>query len=221
MPPLDFLIIDDHPLFLEALEQALNVNYPSAKIDLADRMVTARSKLMDKPYNLVLLNLKMPDSDGFLDLKMVRETVPKTPIAVIAADAYGKTVEQVKASGADGFISKCQTRFEILQSIEGLLRGESQFPSLQAFAENYHPFVDKLRRLTPQQLRVLTYLCEAKHNKQIAYELGVAEPTIKAHVTLIFKKLGLNSRTQTALQLQRMRHELKYTEFSSLLPLWV
>ncbi len=212
-----FLIVDDHPLFLEALQSALRVSYPKADIDIAESIVGARAKLGQKAYNLVLLDLKMPDSGGLEGLRSVRASIPKTPLAVISAVVGGEIVGQVRTCGADGFISKNQKRTDIMLSVERLLQGEMQFPDIVEATSRGDDFVDKLRQLTPQQLKVLNRVCEAKLNKQIAYELGVTETTIKAHITLIFKKLGLHSRTQAVLQLQKMRHELEDTEFAILL----
>lgn len=212
-----FLIVDDHPLFLEALQSALQASYPKADVVVAESIGGARVELDQRPFNLVLLDLKMPDAGGLDGLRSVRAKIPKTPLAVISAASGGDIVGQVKSCGADGFISKNQHRSAIMASVAKLLHGETQFPDMGASAVANDDLIDKLRQLTPQQLKVLNRVCEAKLNKQIAFELGVTETTIKAHITLIFKKLGVYSRTQAVLLLQRMRHELEDTEFAALL----
>jgi DNA-binding NarL/FixJ family response regulator len=127
---------------------------------------------------------------------------------------------KVKALGADGFISKNLPRKDIMKAVDALLQGQKLFPlradAAGAASTDAEQLLEKLRQLTPQQLKVLYRVCEAKLNKQIAYELGVTETTIKAHVTLIFKKLGVHSRTQAVLMMQRMRPELMRTEFGGL-----
>ncbi len=216
MPAPAFLIVDDHPLFLEALQTALQASYPKSDVEVADSITTARTKLDNRVFNLVLLDLKLPDASGLDGLRSVRAHIPKTPLAVISAIGGSEIVGQVKSCGANGFISKNQARSGIMDSVARLLQGEAQFPeSLDTVAGE--DLVDKLRQLTPQQLKVLNRVCEAKLNKQIAFELGVTETTIKAHITLIFKKLGVHSRTQAVLLLQKMRHELVDTEFAVLL----
>jgi DNA-binding NarL/FixJ family response regulator len=212
-----FLIVDDHPLFLEALQTALHASYPQADVEIADSIVGARAKLDRRAFNLVLLDLKMPDAGGLDGLRAVRASIPKTPLAIISAIGGSEIVGQVRSCGADGFISKNQKRAAIMESVDRLLHGETQFPDSALSDAAGEELIDKLRQLTPQQLKVLNRVCEAKLNKQIAFELGVTETTIKAHITLIFKKLGVHSRTQAVLQLQRMRHELEDTEFAVLL----
>jgi DNA-binding NarL/FixJ family response regulator len=211
-----FLIVDDHPLFLEALQTALQASYPKADVEVAESISTARAKLDSRHFNLVLLDLKMPDASGLDGLRSVRASIPNTPLAVISAISGNEIIGQVKSCGANGFISKNQARAAIMNSVDRLLLGEAQFPDAPLGA-SHDDLVEKLRQLTPQQLKVLNRVCEAKLNKQIAFELGVTETTIKAHITLIFKKLGVHSRTQAVLLLQKMRHELEDTEFAVLL----
>jgi DNA-binding NarL/FixJ family response regulator len=222
MPAPAFLIVDDHPLFLEALQTALYASYPGAAVEVAGTINGAKDKLAAQTFDLVLLDLKMPDSGGLEGLKTIRSKCPKTPLAVISAMAGYEVVQQTRSCGADGFIFKSQQRSAIMLNVDRLLRGEPQFPAANAadVASSRSPgddLIDRLRQLTPQQLKVLTRVCEAKLNKQIAFELGVTETTVKAHITLIFKKLGVHSRTQAVLQLQRIRNELEDTEFSVLL----
>ena len=217
MPKTAFLVVDDHPMFLEALQSALQVSYPKANIEVAESISGARAKLDAKSFDLVLLDLKMPDAGGLDGLRAVRTRIPKTPLAVISAISGNEIVSQVKSCGADGFICKNQNRSAIMDSVARLLHGESQFPNAESARDGGDDFVKQLRQLTPQQIKVLNRVCEAKLNKQIAFELGVTETTIKAHITLIFKKLGVHSRTQAVLLLQKMRHELEDTEFAVLL----
>jgi DNA-binding NarL/FixJ family response regulator len=217
MPAPSFLIVDDHPLFLEALQSALENGYPGARVEVADTISGARGKLDTKSFSLVLLDLKMPDAAGFDGVEQIRNVCPKTPLAVISAMSGAEIMGKVKSAGADGFINKSQPRKGILQSVEHLLAGESWFPDCAADAPRSDVaggIVDRLRQLTPQQLKVLTKVCEAKLNKQIAFELNVTETTIKAHITLIFKKLGVHSRTQAVLLMQRQRAELADSEFA-------
>jgi DNA-binding NarL/FixJ family response regulator len=216
-----FLIVDDHPLFLEALQSALEHGFPGARIDVADSIGGARRKLGCDCFNLVLLDLRMPDAQGFEGLAQVRSDCPKTPLAVISSASGPDIVSKVKSIGADGFINKGQRRQDILKCVSSLLNGARSFPAMsdvpKPAATQAEGVIERLKQLTPQQFKVLTRVCEAKLNKQIAFELGVTETTIKAHITLIFKKLGVHSRTQAVLLMQRIRSELEDTEFGALL----
>jgi DNA-binding NarL/FixJ family response regulator len=222
MPTPSFLIVDDHPLFLEALQAALEFGFPGAHVDVAESIMGARKKLDGRGFDLVLLDLKMPDASGFDGLAQIRGDCPKTRVAIISAMAAPEVVSKAKSHGADGFICKNLARRDILASVNCLLKGTDSFPASHAQVQNSvgaqdGSVVERLRQLTPQQLKVLMRVCEAKLNKQIAFELGVTETTIKAHITLIFKKLGVHSRTQAVLLLQRVRPELEDTEFAGLL----
>ncbi|NJM30506.1 MAG: response regulator transcription factor [Rhizobiales bacterium] len=214
-----FLIVDDHPLFLEALQSAIEAGFPGARVDVTETIQGACKVLAGKKFNLVLLDLKVPDANGYDGLQQVRATAKKTPLAVISAMTGPEIVNKVKALGADGFITKSQPRKDILASVATILNGGNSFPSGTGdggVSGEVQELIEKLRQLTPQQLKVLTRVCEAKLNKQIAYELGITETTIKAHITLIFKKLGMHSRTQAVLTMQRMKSELADTEFGGL-----
>lgn len=215
-----FLIVDDHPLFLEALQSALARGFPKAHVEVAESLQGARDKLDKHPYSLVLMDLRMPDVKGFEGVSLLRHHAPAAQIAVISAVEGAEFVSKARASGACGFIRKSQSRHSILQAVSQLLDGATSFPVIEAQAVPADPeaaaVIDKLRQLTPQQFKVLTRVCEAKLNKQIAFELGVTETTIKAHVTLIFKKLGVHSRTQAVLLMQRIKIHLRDSEFSAL-----
>ena len=215
-----FLIVDDHPLFLEALQSALSYGYPKAQIETASSLKAAHEKLDKGHFNLVLMDLRMPDAMGFDGIAQLRTHAPDCHIAVISAAEEAGLVSKVRASGASGFIRKSQSRHSILQAVSELLGGATSFPATETQAQpishQAEPVLDKLRQLTPQQLKVLARVCEAKLNKQIAFELGVTETTIKAHVTLIFKKLGVHSRTQAVLLMQRIRAQLRDSEFAQL-----
>jgi DNA-binding NarL/FixJ family response regulator len=219
MLPPNILIVDDHPLFLEALQSAIEVGIPGAKVDVTETIQGACKKLDGKQFQLVLLDLKVPDANGYDGLRQVRATAKKIPLAVISAMTGPEIVNKVKALGADGFITKSQPRKDILANVNTILNGGHCFPhdcGASSVSPEAKDLIDKLRQLTPQQLKVLTRICEAKLNKQIAFELGITETTIKAHITLIFKKLGMHSRTQAVLMMQRMKPELAETEFSGL-----
>lgn len=208
-----FLIIDDHPLYLEALQTVLLASFPGCEVGAAASIKAARERLLHDHADLILLDLRLPDSDGLEGLMEIRGGWPKTPLAVISALADMGVVQRIRELGADGFIHKSQGREIIISSLKALLKGRQVFPD--DFPETHKPpvksqnedILKRLRKLTPHQYKVLTRICQGKLNKQIAYEFDVAESTIKAHVTSTLKKLGVYSRTQAALLMQRVKTE--------------
>jgi DNA-binding NarL/FixJ family response regulator len=213
MTELLFLIIDDHPLYLEALQSVLAASFPASKVRVADSIKAAREKLEAEPADLILLDLKLPDAEGLDGLMDIRRGWPKTPLAVISALADSNVVKRLKELGADGFIHKSEGREAIVSSLRALLKGKKVFADdlpnaveMQA-ASQKEDTLERLRKLTPHQYKVLTRICQGKLNKQIAYEFDVAESTVKAHVTSTFKKLGVYSRTQAALLMQKVKSE--------------
>jgi DNA-binding NarL/FixJ family response regulator len=208
-----FLIIDDHPLYLEALQTVLLVSFPDCVVDVADSIKAARGRLQRHHADLILLDLKLPDSEGLEGLMEIRRGWPKTPLAVISALADMNVVQRIKELGADGFIHKSQGREIIISSLKALLKGKQVFPDdfpgacESPVKSQNEDILMRLRKLTPHQYKVLTGICQGKLNKQIAFEFDVAESTIKAHVTSTLKKLGVYSRTQAALLMQRVKTE--------------
>jgi DNA-binding NarL/FixJ family response regulator len=208
-----FLIIDDHPLYLEALQSVLMASFADCTVDVADSIKAARKKLQHLQADLILLDLKLPDSEGLEGLMEIRRGWPKTPLAIISALADMNVVERLRDLGADGFIHKSQGREIIITSLKAMLRGKKVFPEHPPGAHDApvksqnDDILLRLRKLTPHQYKVLTRICQGKLNKQIAYEFDVAESTIKAHVTSTLKKLGVYSRTQAALLMQRVKTE--------------
>jgi DNA-binding NarL/FixJ family response regulator len=215
MQPLRFLIVDDHPLFLEALETALHVAFPGAAVETAGSIESARSSLAQgvRP-DLILLDLKMPDSAGFEGVVGLRAAYPRIPLCVISSMSGEEIVHQIRDLGASGFINKSEKRENIIAAVRRLLEGEICFPEAPRSTEASDALTPasreleilaRLRELTPQQYQVLSLICEGKLNKQIAYELDIVETTVKAHITSIFKKLSIHNRTQAVLIMQKLK----------------
>ncbi len=213
MQPLQFLVVDDHPLFLEALEAALHAGFPHARVETADSIAAARRVLAEgmRP-DLILLDLKMPDTSGFEGVVSLRAAHPRTPLCVISSLSGDEVIRHVHDLGASGFINKSEKRENIIAAVRQLIDGRDYFSAggdkpASAAASHNHEFeiLARLRELTPQQYKVLSLICEGKLNKQIAYELDIVETTVKAHITSIFKKLAIHNRTQAVLIMQKLK----------------
>jgi DNA-binding NarL/FixJ family response regulator len=204
-----FLIVDDHPLFLEALGAALANGFPKAETEVAESIAAALARLAAAKFDLILLDLRMPDASGFDGLLRIKAQAPRTPVAIVSALADPELIRKIADSGASGFIGKNERRDAIVAAARALLDGKPHFPESPADPARGagDGILARLRELTPQQMKVLSLICEGKLNKQIAYELDVAETTVKAHITSIFKKLSIHSRTQAVLVMQRCKAE--------------
>jgi DNA-binding NarL/FixJ family response regulator len=206
----EILIADDHPLFRSALHQALSIGLgPGARLVEADSIAQLETHLTAKAdWDLVLLDLNMPGAYGFSGLVLLRGQYPQIPVVMVSAQEEASIVVRSREFGASGFIPKSSSLETIQQAVRTVLDGDVWWPpqvnepvSVSADAKAASA---GLASLTPQQFRVLTMVCEGLLNKQIAYELSVSEATIKAHVTAIFRKLGVRTRTQAALLLQQL-----------------
>ena len=207
---LSILIADDHPLFRAALQQILAQRYPNAALYTAANVLQLQREVAAHPdIDLLLLDLHMPGAVGFSVLSWFIGQHRKTPVIMISANSHPDTVRRAIDHGVAGFLSK-SAEVAVMQScIESALAGERGLhPQLEAASSGASlqslDVADALSTLTPQQFRVVSMLFDGLLNKQIAYELDVKEATIKAHMTEIFRKLGVHSRTQAVLILKSL-----------------
>ena len=209
MQILTILIADDHPLFRGAMKQAVHDLGEERRIIEAGDFEDARAAARDNPEaDVMLLDLAMPGVSGFSGLMSLRAEFPALPIVIVSATDDGNTIRRALELGASGFISKSSGLDDIRAGINAVLEGDIWAPDVPVPLTDEDPGVsdllERLRTLTPQQSRVLAMLGEGLLNKQIAYELGVSEATIKAHVSAILLKLNVDSRTQAVIKLSRI-----------------
>ena len=198
------VIADDHPLFRGALREAVSGLFDRGDIAEAGSFDEV-AKLLDRhnEVDLILLDLTMPGVRGFSGLMYLRAQYPSVPIVVVSANDDPSVIRRCMDFGASGFIPKTLNVESMRSAIASVLRGEVWTPP-DIDLENYSDagtakLMGRLATLTPQQVRVLMMLSEGLLNKQIAYELSVSEATIKAHVSAILQKLGVESRTQAVI----------------------
>jgi DNA-binding NarL/FixJ family response regulator len=207
MPDHHIAIVDDHPLFRDALKQTLASSFPKLSVSEAGSLQELNT-LMDKvEIDLVLLDLSMPGVQGFSGLMYLRSLNPQLPVVVVSANESPSVIRRCLDFGASGFIPKSLPVSHIREAVAAILNGEIWMPPGidpgQADEEDAD-LVARLSSLTPQQVRVLMMLGEGLLNKQIAYHLSVSEATVKAHVSAILQKLRVESRTQAVIAVKKI-----------------
>ena len=204
------VIVDDPPLFRGALNQALSASLEAAEIVEAGSLDELTTKLASGiEMDLILLDLSMPGVQGISGLVFLRGQYPEIPVVIVSANDDPTTIKRCMDCGASGFVPKSQPVDRIRQAVRSVLDGNVWTPPDIALAtiageDETSDLLVRLASLTPQQVRVLMMLGEGLLNKQIAYKLGVSEATIKAHVSAILQKLGVDSRTQAVIAVNRI-----------------
>ena len=205
-----FLIIDDHPLFREALQSAIGLAFADAQSVEARSVDEALKVLADNPeFDLALLDLNMPGIRGFEGLLELRTQYPRLPLVVVSGHEEARIISEALSYGVAGFIPKSAKKADLAAAIRAVMSGEIYVPAAYDAPQNSQNnsksvMLTKLSSLTPQQLRVLQMLKQGLLNKQIAYELKVGETTIKAHVSEILRKLNVFSRTQAVIEVSKL-----------------
>lgn len=198
------VIADDHPLFRGALREAVGGLFERVDISEAGSFDDV-AKLLDDSgdVDLILLDLSMPGVRGFSGLMYLRAQYPSVPVVVVSANDDPSVIRRCIDFGASGFIPKTLDIDGMRKAIASVLKGGVWTPpdvDLNAGTDaETAELMGRLATLTPQQVRVLMMLSEGLLNKQIAYELSVSEATVKAHVSAILQKLGVESRTQAVI----------------------
>ena len=218
------LVVDDHPLFREALGGTLRQAISDSTVMEAHNIEGAvEAILANKDIDLVLLDLKLPDASGFGGLLTLRTQFPKLPVVVVSGTDDRRIISEALSYGVVGFIPKSAPKSMLKDAIVETLEGGVFLPP--AYREideeeseataSKRELAKRFSSLTPQQFRVLQMLNEGKLNKQIAYELGVGETTVKAHVSAILRKLKVYSRTQAVLKAREIEYEYDAAEDDS------
>lgn len=204
------IIADDHPLFRTAMQQAALQLQPDVHIEQADTLPALQEQMeRHSDADLVLLDLHMPGAHGFSGLLYLRSHFPHMPVIVVSACEDAAVMCQSIDYQASGYITKSASLEEMCSAITQVLNGDIYLPQE---AKNYQhtptaeslDIAQKMASLTPQQFRVLSMMKDGLLNKQIACDLSVSEATIKAHITAIFKKMGVRTRTQAVIAVRHL-----------------
>lgn len=190
------VVADDHPLFRAALRSAVDKAAPGAEVVECASLAEAMAAMVAGAVDLLLLDLKLSDSEGMAGLAAVRAEQPTVPVAVVSASEDAPVVRHALGLGAAGFIPKSSSLPQMVEAIAAILAGDSWAPDVPEADDD---LAGRVASLTPSQLRILEGLKAGRLNKQIAFDLGVSEATIKAHLTSVFRKLGVHNRTQAVI----------------------
>ena len=198
------LIADDHPLYCEALRAVVPQACPGAVIAEAGSQAEVLAAVTsDSSFDLVLLDLNLPGASGLSCLGALRRSAPLTPIVVISAVDDPKIMQEVILGGATAYVPKSAPRQVLINALRAILAGGSYMPVEVVAALRAGRATQSQNELTQRQRRVLDLLASGLSNKLIARNLGISEITVKAHVSAIFRKLGVSNRVQAGLEARR------------------
>lgn len=214
------LIADDHQLFLKGLEFVLKEAFPDAALMSADSYTSVFEILTaDKNFDLILTDLAMPGASWLNALQKIHDLMPETPIIILSAVFDPEIVHKTIELGAAGYIPKTSPNAKIIGAVQLVLSGGIYIPS-ELLKETRRDEFDILKQvedlpdeedrvanskiLTPRQIDVISLISKGLANKQIAYELGLTEGTVKLHVTAILKLLNVSNRTAAVMEAGRL-----------------
>jgi DNA-binding NarL/FixJ family response regulator len=196
------ILADDHPLFRRGLAEAAHISFPDMEVEEVESLAGLLSTLRrGGAIDLVLLDLRLPDCSDFAGLRAVRERFPAIPVAIVSALDDALTISGAIRLGAVGFIPKSSRMAVLTEAIYKIMAGEIWTPPSCGSVQPAHARV-AAAGLTPAQMRIISGLQRGLLNKQIAFELGVTEHTVKAHMTAAFRKLGVENRLQAIVLLR-------------------
>ena len=206
------LIADDHPLYRDALKAIVPQALPDAQMsEAACQKEALDSVASDSSFDLIVLDLNLPGATGLSCLRHLRETAPLTPIMVVSGNDDPATMRDVVLAGATGYVPKSAPRQVLIDAIRVIMGGGTYLPTAAVLAlrqaHSANPPTTRAAAsddLTQRQKRVLELLAQGLSNKHIARQLEISEITVKAHVSLILKKLGVNNRVQAAMEARKL-----------------
>lgn len=208
----DILIVDDHPLMCDALSLTLKISFGLKAVRTARSLGAAVEQIRAQGApDAVILDLNLPDARGAEGIVTLRRQLPNVPITMISADLDAAMISAAMAAGAQGYMAKSLGREALVDSLRRMWDGEFVTPDgyepeqAQAEDEARADLARRFSTLTPQQMRILRLICQGKANKEISYDLSIAEATVKTHITAIMSKINARRRTQAVLLANSVR----------------
>lgn len=185
------LLVDDHPLFRDGFAHMVRALRPNWRLSFADRAARAVAEIDALRPELAILDIGLPDEDGFALLAALAARVPDLPQVLLSGRNDIAVRTRARACGARGFIAKTMAPALMIEMLENVLAGGRAFE-----VEN----ASQVPQLSLRQAEVLSLLAEGHGNKEMRYRLGIAERTVRAHMTDLFQMLGAHSRTQAIIR---------------------
>ena len=202
------LVVDDHPLTREGISLAARAAIPGVQVDTAGTVTEAAQMVVRRgPYRLILLDFDLPDAQGFAGMLRLQQLAPQTPIAIVTAHEKSHLIAAARALGAAGFVAKTGSLDVIATVLRDIAAGRMHFPADVAPSPAIAAARDRIARLSRAQHAVLLALTDGRSNKQIAHDLDISEATVKAHLTAVFRKLGVTNRAQALLAAGPLLHQ--------------
>lgn len=210
---LKFLIAEDHPLYREALQGALQTEFSKVNYLESDSFdSTLKTLRRQRNVSILLLDLFMPGCDNFYGLLRIRQLFPNLPIVVISAADTTDVISQVMEFGANAFVPKTARTADMMDAIKTVLNNGTWLPEGMAeqishVSKDAIEVSNRVKELTPKQFQVLLLVKQGLMNREIASTLNVTEATVKAHISMLFKRLNVKTRTQILVALEKLQLE--------------
>ncbi|WP_169053443.1 response regulator transcription factor [Alteraurantiacibacter aquimixticola] len=197
------LIAEDHPICAAAIKLAAQDHDSTIFVETCETLADALRMLGEREYDALVLDLGLKDSSGLINLSLVRSDFPGIPVLIISGTEGAKVAARAKGMGAQGFLNKEASLQKIGSAIGAILAGGDYFEE-RDLAASEEAEASGIEKLSKAQLRVMHALSTGSSNKVIAYELGISEPTVKSHLTAIYRALGVTNRSQAIMALKEM-----------------
>lgn len=204
---MKILIADDHALFRDGLSMNLEKLAPNAVVSQAADFVQAQKIAASEPnLNLIIVDLDMPGMKWEDGLRELRKAAPEARVVILSASDENKNVKKALELGVAGYISKRMDTKVLNSALKLIIDGGTYLPPSIMEAGNAGVLGRRTngKRLTARQSEVLSYVAEGMSNKQIAYEMGVSEATVKLHINALLRAIGATNRTQAVILAQKM-----------------
>ena len=185
------LLVDDHPLFRDGFAQVARSLRPAWRLSFADSAAQALDTVGPLRPDLAILDIGLPDDDGFALLAKLAAQLPELRQVLMSGRSDAGARVRARACGACGFITKTMVPARIVELIDAVLDGGEAFEDERRAG---------LPTLTVRQAEVLGLLAEGHGNKEIRHRMGIAERTVRAHLTELFQLLGAHSRMQAMIR---------------------
>lgn len=203
------LLVDDHPLFAEALSTLVERSFPDSSVTTATTLEDAQAHLAGGAFDLILLDVQLPGTKGLDGVRHMLDRYPSIPIIVVSGAAKGSDVAQVIEWGARGFLPKTLPSRALASAIETVANGGTYLPAdlLSQMLQHEKEQDDAhLNNLSPRETEILHLLAKGQSNKEIAREIGLQEITVKVHLSSIYRKLDVRNRVEAALHYRRQHN---------------